>query len=513
MSSPTAQRWMVATMHPLAVDAALDVLEGGGGAADACVAAAAVLTIVDPRSTGIGGDAFSIYWSDDMDAPLGMAAAGPAPAGLSVPALRARGFDSMPQSGPWTITVPGSVAGWAHLIERFGRFDLARAIAPAVDIAESGFEVTPTIAREWADWKGTLEPYDYSASVYLPSGGPPAVGQRFDNPDLAGALRAIAEQGPKVFYEGWIADRIAAAVEAAGGPLRASDLAAWPGPRWVQPLKTRFRDLDVFEMPPPNQGVVALQALALYRGLEVSDPVDEDHALIECLKLAVADGNAHIADPDVHEVPVDALLSEAYLGPRRAAVDMRRSALAEAGAPSDTVYVAVMREGEACSFIHSVYGGFGSGVGAEGTGMVLQNRGAGFVLEDGHPNRPEPGKRPYHTILPAMLGRDGKPWGALGVVGGFMQPQGQVQVLRGILDRGLDPQSAVARPRFRVVGGRRVAFEKEFDPKIVAELRGRGHEPEPLSTFEAGGAQIVLRAEGGFVGGSDPRKDGVAKGA
>lgn len=512
MTSPRAEKWMVATSHPLAVDAALEMMEEGGNAVDAAVVAAAVLTVVDARSTGLGGDAFAMYWPKGTDSPQGFASSGPAPAALSVEALRDAGFGEMPEDGPWTITVPGVVAGWQTLLERFGTVNLSRGLAPAIAIAEQGFPVSRTVAADWTDSVEKLNRYPYSASVYLPGGSAPNAGDRLTNPDLAAALRAVAKEGPQVFYDGWIAERIEAAVREAGGVLRASDLSEWAGPRWVNPISATYRDVRVFELPPPNQGLLALQALKLYEGITTTSVVDEEHAAIESLKLAFADAETYIADPDVYPVPVEGLLSDAYLAMRRALVDKPVAAIPDAGQPGDTVYVAVVKGDEGCSFIQSIYAGFGSGVGVEGTGIVLQNRGAGFVLEDGHRNRPEPRKRPYHTIIPAMLGREDGLWGCIGHVGGFMQPQGRLQVLRNLLDRGVDPQTAVSLPRFRVLGGLRVAFEPEFDSNVVEELQNRGHQPTELSSFEAGGGQLVLRSKEGLVGGSDPRKDGLAGG-
>jgi gamma-glutamyltranspeptidase/glutathione hydrolase len=376
--SSRAGRWMVATSHPLAVDAALDIMEQGGNAADAAVVAAAVLAVVDPRSTGLGGDAFALHWTRDSDAPIGFAAAGPAPAGLSVDALRRAGFEDMPEDGAWTVTVPGVVAGWERFLDRLGTVDLRRALAPAIAIAEDGFAVTPTIARDWSDSVDKLQRHPYSASVYLPEGRPPKEGERMTNPDLAAALRAVAEEGSGVFYRGWIAERIEDGVRGAGGPLRATDLARWPGPRWVTPISARFRDVDVFELPPPNQGLVTLQALGLYARIPQASAADEEHAAIESLKLAFSDAERFVCDPDVRSVPVAGLLADRYLEERSALVDMAKAAEAQAGSPGDTVYVAVMKDGEGCSFIQSVFAGFGSGVGAPGTGIVLQNRGAGL---------------------------------------------------------------------------------------------------------------------------------------
>jgi gamma-glutamyltranspeptidase/glutathione hydrolase len=514
MPSVRADKWMVATSQPLAVDAALGVLEEGGNAFDAAVVAAAVHVVVDPNSTGLGGDAFAMYWSPATGGPVGLAAAGPAPAGLTVEALRGAGFDSMPGTGPWTVTVPGVVAGWERGLERFGTISLARALEPAIEIAEQGFEVTPHIADVWNDGLGLLARDHYLASVYLIDGRAPKAGERVTNPDLATSLRAIARDGARAFYEGRIAQRIEAAVAAGGGPLRASDLARWSGPRWVAPISAAYRGVVVYEMPPPNQGVLALQALKLYAGIECETRADEEHAAIECVKLAFADAERHLADPEFCSVPVEGMLSDAYIDLRRAEFDPAAAALAHPGSPSDTVYIAVMKEGEGCSFIQSIFAGFGSGVGVEGTGIVLQNRGAGFVLEDDHPNRPEPGKRPFHTIIPAMLSRDGSLWGCLGVVGGYLQAQAHLQVLRNLVDRGVDPQAALSEPRFKFLGGRRVAFEPGFDEDVVGALEARGHETSTnLGSYEAGGGQLIVGSGDGLIGGSDPRKDGLAKGA
>ncbi len=504
---------MVATSHPLAARTAVDVLDQGGSAADAAVGAAAVLTVVDPRSTGIGGDLFAQVWPAGRDAPVGLAAAGPAPAGMTVEALRRAGYAAMPADGPWTVTVPGSVAGWKVLLERFGVLGLDRVLQPAIQIAETGFEVTRYVAEEWLASVGKLEGNPAAAAVYLPGGRAPQAGEGFANPDLAASLRTIAQDGPDQFYKGGTAERIAAAVAQLGGPLRAEDLAAWSGPEWVTPIDVAYRGVRVYQIPPPGQGLITLQALSIYEQADPSDPIDATHAAIEALKLAFADAQAFVADPAHSPVPTETLLSADYLRARAALIDPRRAMNAEPGRPGDTVYVAVAdADGGACSLIQSLYEGFGSGVVVDGTGITLQNRGAGFVLDEAHPNRPEPGKRPYHTIIPAMLGRGRAFYGCLGVVGGLMQPQGQVQILQALLDRGLDAQAALDAPRFRVLSGRAVAFEEHYDRATVSQLAARGHEISTLGRFDAGGAQLVLRDDGAFAGASDPRKDGQALG-
>jgi len=501
---------MVVTQHVLAARAGAEMLDAGGTAADAAVAAAAVLTVVDPRSTGLGGDLFALHWQAGDDAPTGLAAAGVGPADLSVDRVRAAGFDAMPVDGPWSITVPGAPAGWAALLERYGRLGAERVLAPAIRLAREGFIVTPAVGLEWTNAVPKLLRFEEAARTYLVDGGPPRAGDRFAAPAMADVLGLFAREGAAPFYTGAMAERIAAAVAALGGPLTGDDLAGWSGPAWVDPLRVRFRGLDVFEMPPPGQGLVVLEALRIFEGFPTDDVVAADHAAIESVKLAYEDVDRVLADPDFVHVPVDELLSDEHVARRRARVRADAVVLADVGRPTDTVYVAVVdAEGSACSLIQSVYDGFGSGVVVPGTAMALQNRGSGFRLEDGHPNRPEPSKRPYHTIIPSILGDGGRLAGVLGVVGGYMQTQGQLQVLRNVLDRGLSPQQAVDAPRFRVYRGRSVALEEGYDPGVAAGLAAIGHEVVEMSPFERGGAQLILRDGDGWVGGSDRRKDGT----
>lgn len=510
--SSTGER-MVATSHPLAVQAASEILDRSGTAADAAVAAAAVLNVVDPRSTGIGGDAFALYWPNGTLTPVGLAAAGSAPAAMTVDAIRRAGHVTMPSDGPWSVTVPGSVAGWEALLSRFGRLSLGDVLAPAIRAAREGFRVTPTIAEEWRTADAKLRSDEASAFVYLPLGRSPHAGELFFNPDLASSLEEIASEGCATFYKGRLAAAIEAAVEAAGGPLTADDLANWSGPEWLDPIKGRYRDFDIYEIPPPGQGIVALMALAVCDRLDLRDPVDREHAAIEAVKLAFADAMSYVADPEVVSVATDALLSNDYLSARADQVDMASASIGRPGRPGDTVYVAVADQaGNVCSFIQSLYEGFGSGLTVSGTGIVLQNRASNFVLDPDHPNCVAPGKRPYHTIIPALLGRDEEFYACLGVVGGFMQPQGQMQIIRRLVDDGAHPFDAVSAPRWRHIRDRTVAFEPDFDREMVSSLEGRGHEVEELGRFEAGGAQLIVRSSSGYIGASDPRKDGVAHG-
>jgi gamma-glutamyltranspeptidase/glutathione hydrolase len=326
---------------------------------------------------------------------------------------------------------------------------------------------------------------------------------------MADLLTVIAEGGPDAFYRGEPAQRIGAAVERAGGPLRATDLAAFAGARWVTPLARPFRGVTVFELPPPGQGIVALEAMGIFTGAPYSDPTAEEHAAIEALKLAFDDANAHLADPLVEAVDVERLLGAEHWAQRRALIGATAADISAPGPATDTVYIAAIDgDGGACSLIQSLYSGFGSGVGVPGLGITLQNRGKGFVLDPTHPNRLAPGKRPYHTIIPGMVARGDQLYGCLGVVGGFMQPQGQMQILRHVLDHGLSVGEALAAPRVRFLDGRAIGAEPGFDAEVLDGLRARGHEVRELSNFGAGGAQAILRDGDELHGATDPRKDG-----
>ena len=509
----SSRHGMVVTSQPLAVDAGLELLEDGGSAVDAAVAAAAVLTVVDPRSTGLGGDLFALCWQAGDRGPIGLASAGVAPAGLTMDALREAGHATMPVDGPWSVTVPGAASGWEALLERFGRVGRERVLAPAIRHAERGFAVSRYVAEEWISAEAKLRAHPVAAALFLPDREVPVEGQKFAIPELARTLERFAREGATPFYHGDIAQRLAAAVEEAGGALRASDFAEWVGPEWVTSISAAYGGLIVHEMPPPGQGIVVLEALRIFERLQPSGPVHEEHGLIESLKAAFADAADTIADPTVERVPVDELLGDANILDRRASISMREPADSDVGRPSDTVYVAVVDGGgNGCSLIQSLYDGFGSGIAAPGTGIVVQNRASGFLMVDGHPNRPAPRKRPLHTILPAMLERDGGFAGCLGVVGGYMQPQGQVQILRNLLDRGMAPQAALDAPRFRVYKRRRIALEADYPRPLAEGLEALGHELEGLPRRESGGAQLILATPDGLVGASDPRKDGYVGG-
>jgi gamma-glutamyltranspeptidase/glutathione hydrolase len=459
---------MVATSQPLATRAGLRMLEKGGNAADAALAAAAMLCVTEPMSTGIGGDCFAIVWGDgQVD---GLDAAGPAPAA-------AERLEPVPERGPLSVTVPGSVAGWAALAERHGKLGLDACLADAIDAAERGFAVGAVTAAHWAVNGAPLELHIV-----------PYVGQRVRFPELAATLRAIAADGPSAFYEGRVARAIVSATW-----LDEEDLASYR-PSWVEPLRLTYRGHQVLELPPPTQGVAALEALGLLEGM-----TPDLAGRVACAKLALEDAMARVRDgADVSE-----LLEPAYLERRRA-----DAPVAVTEPPAGTVYLcAVDADRMAVSFIQSLYYSFGSGVVAPGTGVVLQNRGACFAVQ----GRVEPGKRPYHTIIPGMLLRGGKLLGPFGNMGGFIQAQAHMQLVSALVDDGLDPQAAADRPRFRVEGDQVLLEEGLWDQAEEIERLGL----EPVRETDAspfGGAQIILLEGEALIGGSDPRKDGYAAG-
>jgi gamma-glutamyltranspeptidase / glutathione hydrolase len=488
---------MAATSHPLATRAALRVLEDGGNAVDAAVTAAAVLCVCEPMSTGIGGDLFSIVWEDGK--AHGLNASGRAPASVDVAALT-----EIAITGPRSVTVPGAVSGWAALLERFGSLGLDRCLAPAIDAAERGFAVTPVIADAWAE-EGSELTDEEARRVF---GTAPRVGEIVHLAELGQSLRLLASDGPAALYDGPLGEAVCRA-----SWLAREDLAAHV-PEWVEPLRLAHRGVEVLELPPSGQGAVALQALALVEPLPARDGADRVHLQAEALKLAFSDGFRYIAD-----APLPAgYLDPSYVAERRALIDPARAGAPAAGAlpRGGTVYLCcVDGERRACSLIQSLYYGFGSGVVAPGTGIALQNRGACFSLEPGHPNRIAPRRRPYHTIIPGLLVRDGSLLGPFGVMGGHFQPQGHLQVVEQLLVDGADPQAALDAPRFRVDLGRdgwTLALEPPLWP-LEAELVRRGHrvlrDPD-LGGF--GGGQVVLVRGDVLEGGSEPRKDGYAAG-
>lgn len=512
-----ARRGMVATSQPLAAQAGLDMLRRGGNAVDAAVAAAACLTVVEPVNNGIGGDAFAQVWADGRLYALN--SSGPAPARLNLGLLRERGYDAVPERGALPVTVPGVPAAWAALAERFGRFPLAETLRPAMEYAEQGFPVSPITGELWAAAVEVFRAHGEEAlrpwfDAFAPEGHAPAIGSLWRLPQQAETLARIAESKGRDFYDGSLAAGIDAFMRRVGGCLRGEDLATF-APRWVEPLCMEYRGYHVWELPPNGHGIVVLMALNILRHFNVADRDDPRslHATVEAVKLAFADGLAQVADPAHMRVRVKDLLAADY-GRERAGHIGKTALMPAPGRPhrGGTVYLAAAdADGMMVSYIQSNYLGFGSGLVVPGTGIALNNRGACFSTEDGHPNCVAPGKLPYHTIIPGFLTKDGTPVGPFGMMGGYIQPQGHVMLISHMLDSGLNPQAALDAPRFRWKSGRIVEVEAGFPEHLAEALRRRGHDVRRggVGDRDFGRGQIILRdAEGVLTGGTEPRTDG-----
>ena len=518
---------MVCTSQPLASAAGLEMLRRGGTAADAAVAAAAALSVTEPGSTGLGGDAFAIYFEAKTGTISALNGSGRAPAALSLDRLAQEGLRELPRSHGHAVTVPGACSAWCALAGRFGRLPLTTLLTPAESLAEEGFPVSPITAQAWdlSARIGSLVHGLHGRELTLEGRGP-RPGERFYNPGLARTLRAVAEGGADAFYRGALGEAVVQAVQQAGGCMTMEDLAAHTAD-WVQPISTTYRGQTIWECPPNGQGLTALLALNILEELPLEDapPLSAQrlHWQIEAMKLAFGDALLQVADPQFASIPLEELLSKSYAAQRRRQIDPDRAApvgRTDLQAGSDTVYLcAVDGEGNACSFINSTYMHFGTGIVPAGLGFSLQNRGCNFSLDPQHPNVLAPGKRPYHTIIPALITRpDGSLYGPLGVMGGFMQPQGHVQVISGLLDDDLDPQSALDRVRFCLDPHRpgvSLDVEVGMHESTLDGLRRRGHTLREVSGAERavfGRGQIILRgAEGGVLcAGSDPRGDGCA---
>jgi gamma-glutamyltranspeptidase/glutathione hydrolase len=498
------------------------MLRKGGNAVDAALAAAIAQTVVEPTSNGIGSDAFAIVW--DGKKLHGLNGSGRAPASLTLDLLRRKGYTSIPYRGWPSVTVPGAPALWRDLHARFGTLPFATLFEPAIDYAERGFRVSPVVAYHWGrsvpiyspnkgpEYKGWLE-------TYAPHGRAPRSGEVWSSKALGASLRRIAHSKGDDFYKGELARTMARFSAQTGGFLTEADLAAHAS-TWVDPISTTYRGYEVWEMPPNGQGITALIGLNILEGFELGtlarDSTRSFHLQIEALKLAFADAHRYVADPEHADVPTARLLDKGYAERRRALIG--EQALDPApGDPNSggTVYLcAVDGDGLMVSFIQSNYMGFGSGVVVPGTGIALQNRGHGFSMEPGHPNFVQPGKRPYHTIIPGFLTREGKAVGPYGVMGGFMQPQGHMQMVVNLVDYGMNPQASLDAPRWQWARGRTVQVESNADPAVIEGLRQRGHDievAEPSGGFGRG--QIIWRLpSGAYAAGSDKRADGYAAG-
>jgi gamma-glutamyltranspeptidase/glutathione hydrolase len=531
-STVYAPRVAIATSHPLASAAGLEVLQNGGNAIDAAVTAAAVLTVVEPHMTGIGGDMFALVWLAREQRLIGINASGRAGSLMTRDELVRRGHRSVPLFGAEPITVPGTLSGWSMLLERFGTVPLARALEPATRIADEGFPVSPIIAAQWEAEVERLRRDGGARATYLVDGErAPRAGEWFRNPDYARTLRTIAQQGPSAMYGGELGRRIADHVREHGGFLTLEDLRGQRA-REVTPLSVAFRGHRVWQMPPNNQGVAVLEMLRILEPYDLRSMGHNSapylHHLIEAKKLAFADLDRFVGDPAHMDVPVERLLDDAFVAQRRARLDPDRAAERQepgrAITQSETIYLsAADAEGNMISLINSIYWEFGSGVVVPGTGFVLQNRGAGFTVDSGHPNTVAPGKLPFHTLIPGFVTRtatraDGttadEPWLSYGVMGGAMQPQGHVQLLLNLMVFDMDLQDAIDAPRFRHTSGRRVGIESPVSDAVRAGLTALGHEivHENTLMWGFGGAQVVMRLPRGWAAGSDPRKDGLAVG-
>lgn len=514
---PLFARNIVATSQPLAAQAGLRMLAKGGNAIDAALAAAIALTVVEPTGNGLGSDAFAIVW--DGTELHGLNASGRSPQGWTPDHLTTTG--DIPERGWGAVTTPGAISGWVAMSERFGALPFAALFEPAIEYAENGFPVSPIIAHLWGIAAGVLGQQPGFAECFLPDGQAPKAGETFRNPDQAASLRLIAKSQGKSFYHGELAEKIAADAAKHGSALSMADLAAHEA-TWSGTIAQDYSGVSVHEIPPNGQGIAALIALGLldHHPLDALAPDSPEalHLQIEAIKLGLADAEHCVADPAYMNVTADALLDAAYLKKRAALIDTKLSSRALQGAPlhGGTVYVtAADADGKMVSLIQSNYMGFGSGVVIPGTGISMQNRGAGFVTTNGHANEIGPGKQPFHTIIPGFVMRDGVPEMSFGVMGGPMQAQGHVQMVTRMMVHGQSPQAASDAPRWRFVEGHEVAVESTMPDATVAALEAMGHKitrEAPDNSFGFGGAQLIRRYKDGYVAGSDHRKDGQAVG-
>lgn len=514
-----ANRGMVATSQPLAAQAGLEMLKKGGNAIDAAVAAASCLAVVEPTSNGIGGDAFALVWTGNK--LHGLNSSGPAPQKLSLQALAKAGHEKMPEYGISPVTVPGTPACWAELSRRFGRLPLTQSMAPAIEYAEHGFPVSPLVADLWQAAFNTYraqtgEEFRYWFETFAPLGRAPGAGEIWRLPEQAGTLAEIAETNAGAFYQGCLAEKLGDFFRHYAGYLTADDLAAFT-PEWVEPVSVNYRGYDVWEIPPNGHGIVVLMALNILKGFEFTasdrDTAKTRHRQIEALKLAFADGLEYIADIRRMKVRIEDLLSDDYAVQRRRLItDKAIVPLPGRHRRGGTVYLATADgDGKMVSFIQSNYKGFGSGMVVPGTGVALHNRGFCFSSDPAHANCLEPGKKPYHTIIPGFLTKDSEAIGPFGVMGAFFQPQGHIMVVMNTVDFLLNPQATLDAPRFRWDGGRRVDVERQLPEPVVEELLRMGHDIKYAAPDDRdfGRGQIIWRnKEGVLAGGSEPRADG-----
>ncbi|MBI5118049.1 gamma-glutamyltransferase [Candidatus Poribacteria bacterium] len=520
MTGSKEYRAMVSTAHPIATETGINVLRQGGNCVDAAIAVAAVLNVVDMGSTGVGGDAFALVFFRKEGKVVGLNASGRAPFEATIEAYKARGLSFMPESGPLSITTPGALSGWVMLHERYGTMPFGDLLKPAIKLAKEGFEVSPAISLFISLRAETIRQFRETAEVYLkPSGEPPKPGERLYQENLGRSLESIATNGASALYGGALGSTIADSVRRAGGFLSRKDFVERPA-NWVEPIHISYRGYDVFTIPPNSQGIALLEMLNIMEGYDAQkfreNAADLIHLQVEAKKLAFIDRDRFISDPDFHPAPVADLLSKRYAVMQRAHINPVRAATASANdrTPSgDTTYFcAVDVEGNAVSFINSLFHPFGSGMVAGDTGILLQNRGNSFSLDPGHVNSLRPHKRPMHTLVPCMVMKSSNPYLALGCIGGDQQPQGLLQILLNILDFGMSPQEAINAPRWRSYDAGKLALESTIGANVVHDLSARGHILLDEADFFGGSQCIMFEEDGSLVGGSDPRLAGCWQG-
>jgi gamma-glutamyltranspeptidase / glutathione hydrolase len=522
-----ATQAMVATSQPLASQVGIDILKRGGNAVDAAIAVAAMLNVTEPNMTGIGGDCFAMIYTAKNKKLEALNASGRCPRALTLAHFMSKDITQMPLTGMETITVPGAFDGWLTLLEKYGSMKLGDLMAPAISYAENGFPVMEKISADWEPEVGKLKKDAAASATYLVNGGAPAPGTVFTQKNLARTFRTLVKGGREVYYHGEIAKAIVDYCQKNGGFLAMEDFAAQKS-NWVEPIATTYRDHQLYELPPNNQGLTALIILNILEGLDIKgmrgDAVQYYHTLVEATKIAFADRNRFIADPAFAKIPVKELISKEYAAKRRALINPKRAidppAYGDVQMGSDTTYFTVVdKDRNAVSFINSLFNSFGSGIVAGETGIMLHNRGSGFSLDPNHPNKLEPGKRPFHTLIPAMVFKNDKLLMSYGVMGGDIQAQGHSQVLVNLVDREMNLQQAIDAPRIRYISGKGVMLEDTLPANVINGLIERGHErvmpPAGIKhrALMGGGQAIMIDPDtGALAGGSDPRKDGEAIG-
>ncbi|MEO7999940.1 MAG: gamma-glutamyltransferase [Gemmatimonadaceae bacterium] len=525
-----APNGIAATSQPLATSAALKVLDAGGNAIDAAVTAASVLSVVEPMMTGIGGDMFAIVWLAKEHRLVALNASGRAGSLMTRAELLKRGRTTSIPRGIETVTVPGALAGWQALLDKYGTMKLAQVLQPAIGYAQNGFPVTPVIANDWAGQTNILRRDVGARATFLRDSQPYKTGDWFVNADYARTLQQIAKEGPATFYGGALGQKLVARIKELGGFVTLEDLQK-NAPNWVTPISVPFKGYRIWEMPPSNQGIAALEMLRILEPYDLKkmglNSAEYLHVMIEAKKLAYADLVKYVGDADHLTLKPEQMLSDAFINERRSHIDLKKAATVVEPGPErvggETIYLTVADKfGNMVSFINSNFDEFGSGVVVPGTGFVLHDRGAGFTMVDGLPNTVAPGKRPFHTLIPAFITKPGatpsadgstdEPYMSFGLMGGAMQAQGHAQFVINHLVFGLNIQEAQDVGRFRHTSGVRVSMESVIDGGVIAALKALGHDIQITPMGDFGGSQAIMKLQKGWVAGSDPRKDGHAAG-